>query len=97
MDGIFGGLPKKMHKPIADGIVCGIKKDLAPSIRPEVMKVHPSATQASVGVFGAGRTPEGDGDGKPGKGMKLAHKAEGMMMKKKKAAAAEAHEQLHNM
>lgn len=94
MDGIYAGLPKKMHKPIADGIVSGMKKDMAPSIRPVVCKVEPSATQSSVGVFGAGRTPEGDGDGK-GK-MKLAHKADGML-KKKKAMAVEAHEAMHNM
>ena len=95
MDGIVSGLPKKMHKPIADGIVVGIKKDMAPSIRPQVMKVAPSATQSAVGVFGAGRTPEGDGNAKGG-GMKLAHKADGMM-KKRKAAAVQAHEEMHNM
>jgi hypothetical protein len=63
-----------------------------------VCNVAPSATQASVGVFGAGRTPEGDGDGKPGKGMKMAHNAEGMLKKKKAMAmAVQAHETLHNM
>jgi hypothetical protein len=95
MDGIVSGIPKKMHKPIADGIVTGVKKDMAPSIRPFTVGVKPAATQASVGVFGAGRTPEGDGDGKPGKGMKLAHKSDGMV-KKKKAAAMQAHEDMHN-
>ena len=95
MDGIYAGIPKKMHKPIADGIVSGVKKDLAPSIRPVVCKVAPSATQSAVGVFGAGRTPEGDGNGKSG-GMKLAHTAEGMVKKQRKAAAKEMHEMMHN-
>ncbi len=96
MDGIYPGLPKKMHRPIADGIVTGIKKDMAPSIRPVVMPAKPSATQNSVGVFGAGRTPEGDGDGKPGKGMKMAHSADGAV-KRRREMVKEAHEALHNM
>ncbi len=94
MDGIVSGVPKKMTKPIADGIVTGVKKDMAPSIRPVTIPVKPSATQSSMGVFGAGRTPEGDGDAKHG-GMKLAHKAEGAIKKKAKVMA-EAHEALHN-
>jgi hypothetical protein len=97
MDGITPGIPKKMHKPIADGIVTGIKKDMAQSIQPMLTKCAPSATQSSVGVFGAGRTPEGDGNAKGG-GMKLAHNADGMLKKKmKKAMEVQKHEDLHNM
>ena len=42
--------------------------------------VRPSATQFSAGVFGAGATPEGDGDGKAGR--KMAHHASGDGTKK---------------
>ena len=64
MDGIVGGIPKKQHRAIADGIVSGCKKDMHPKLLPELHKVQPSATQSSEGVFGAGRTPQGMGDGR---------------------------------
>ena len=94
MDGIYTGIPKKVHRPVADGIVCGLPKDLKPSIKADTMKVHPSATTFSAGVFGAGATPQGEGDG--GK-MKMAHKSGGMVARKKKVVAAEQHQELHNM
>ena len=95
LEGIYCGIPKKMSRPIADGITTGLKKDMKQSLNPDLVKVAPSATQVSVGVFGAGRTPQGDGDGK-GK-MKLAHQTAGLASRRKqKLAAMEAHEALHN-
>lgn len=97
LDGIYTGIPRRMNRPVADGIVCGLKKEMNPSIQPFTHKVMPSATQVSVGVFGAGASPQGQGDAKSGaKGMKMAHNAQGAM-KKRKAMMAEAHEALHNM
>ena len=97
LDGIYTGLPKKMHRPIADGITTGLKKDMKQSLAPQTCKVAPSATQVSVGVFGAGATPQGEGDGRGGSKMKLAHQAGSMPVRRaKKMAAMEAHEAMHN-
>jgi hypothetical protein len=38
-----------------------------PKLMPDLHKVQGSATQSSEGVFGAGRTPQGMGDGKGGR------------------------------
>ena len=75
MDGIVRGLEHKKHRPVVDGIVTGVPRKAHLRAAPEMHKVVPSATQSSEGVFGAGRTPEGEGDAKHG-GLKLAHKAE---------------------
>jgi hypothetical protein len=80
MDGIVSGLEHKKHRPVVDGIVTGVPRKAHLRAAPEMHRVVPSATQSSEGVFGAGRTPEGDGNGKGG--MKLAHKAESNGTKK---------------
>lgn len=72
MEGIVKGLEHKKHRPVVDGIVTGVPRKPHLACAPELHKVHPSATQSAEGVFGAGRTPEGDGNGKHGK---LAHQA----------------------
>jgi hypothetical protein len=96
MEGIYTGIPRKMHRPVADGIVSGLHKDMKPELKPEMTKCKPSATQFSIGVFGAGATPQGDGDGRSGGKMKLAHNSEGMS-KKMKAKKLEEHIVMHNM
>ncbi len=68
MDGIVTGLAKNMKKPIADGIVSGIQKKKMSKVIPDVMKCTPSATKFGQGVFGAGATPQGQGDGTTGSG-----------------------------
>lgn len=68
MEGITPGIPRGMKKPMIDGIVSGLsysKHDK--SIKESLHAVKPSATQFSAGVFGAGRTIEGKGDGKGSK------------------------------
>jgi hypothetical protein len=109
MEGIIRGLEHHRHRPVADGIVCGVPRKAHLKDTPDMHKVRPSATQVSVGVFGAGRTPEGEGDARHG-GMKLAHNAEptgtkkGMLRKTsrrayeglKKADEAERHAAVHN-
>jgi hypothetical protein len=98
MDGIYTGIPRKMHRATADGIISGLAKDLRPNLKPDMCGVKPSATQFSAGVFGAGATPQGEGDGKKGvKGMALAHKNPGMSKaRKNKIIASEKHQEMHN-
>ena len=75
MEGIVSGLPKSTHKPVVDGIVTGIAKKKA-SLPPDLTKCTPSATRNGEGTFGAGRTPQGMGDGgnKHAGGMKIVGK-----------------------
>ena len=80
MDGILKGLEHKKHRPVVDGIVCGVPRKAHLKDSPDLHAVRPSATQFSEGVFGAGAKPEGDGDGKGGR--KMAHHAEGDGTKK---------------
>jgi len=82
MEGIVSGIPRGMKKPMIDGIVSGLsysKHD--PSVKASLHTVKPSATQFSEGVFGAGRTIEGKGDGKGSSSMKPA-RGEKMSMRK---------------
>jgi hypothetical protein len=73
MDGIVKGLEHKRHRPVVDGIVCGVPRKAHLKASPDMMKVAPSATQSAEGVFGAGRTPQGDGNsGRHSGGMKIA-------------------------
>lgn len=74
IDGIVRGLEHRKHKPVVDGIITGIPRKSKLKDTPELIKVAPSATQNSEGVFGAGRTAQGDGNGKSSsKTMKMAH------------------------
>jgi hypothetical protein len=66
MEGIVGGVPKASKKPVVDGIVTGIAKRSHVSCQVPTESVKPSATQVSAGVFGAGASPQGQGDGKSG-------------------------------
>ena len=78
MDGIATGLPRKINRPVVDGIVMGCRADLHPKVPPPVHTVKASATTYSTGVFGAMPTPMGDGDAghgpKAAGGMKMSHK-----------------------
>jgi len=93
LDGVVTGIPKRSHKPVVDGIITGVPRPAHLALKPELHKVVPSATQNSVGTFGAGRTPQGQGDGKGG--MKSAHSA--LPKRKAKAEALEKHIAEHNM
>jgi hypothetical protein len=107
MEGIVKGLEHKKHRPVVDGIVTGVPRKAHLKDSPDLHKCSPSATQSSEGVFGAGRTPEGDGNAKHAK---LAHHSEGDGTKKgmvrktarkayegiEKADAAAKHAAVHN-
>jgi hypothetical protein len=56
MDGIVGGLPRKVSPAIVDGIVRGISKGMGSR---GMESVSSSATKDDKGAFGAGRFPEG--------------------------------------
>jgi hypothetical protein len=71
IDGIYQGDMSPYKKN--SGVIAGLNKTV------------PSATRFSEGVFGAGRTPEGMGDGS---GMKKASDAEGAKAKKPRGKAA---------
>ena len=63
MAGIVRGTPKGTRSPMVDGITTGIPKK-KPSMAPPVETTKPSATKFATGVYGAGRTPEGKGNGR---------------------------------
>ncbi len=56
MDGIVGGIPKRLNPPVVDGIVRGVAKS---PVSAQVSSVIPSATKNSKGAFGSGNFPEG--------------------------------------
>jgi len=56
MDGIVGGLPKRVSPAIVDGIVRGLPRGM---VSRAVERVSASATRDSKGAFGAGSFPEG--------------------------------------
>ena len=57
MDGIVGGLPRKVSPAIVDGVVRGISKGNGAKM--DVSKVTASATPQGKGTFGSGAFPEG--------------------------------------
>jgi hypothetical protein len=76
-----------MMMPSIDGIVTGIPypKKMNPNVKSVLEMTKPSATQFSPGVFGAGRTIQGKGDGKGSMGkamgmdMAMAHDSDSSM------------------
>lgn len=56
MDGIVGGLPRKVSPAIVDGIVRGVPRGMGGR---GMESVSASATKDEKGAFGAGRFPEG--------------------------------------
>jgi len=59
MDGIVGGLPRRVSPPIVDGIVRGISRDVNPPLVSGLKHVEGSSTKESKGSFGSGNFPEG--------------------------------------
>ena len=57
MDGIVGGLPRKVSPPIVDGIVRGCSRTAGASTG--MSTVEASATPQGKGMFGSGSFPEG--------------------------------------
>ena len=59
MDGIVGGLPRKVSPAVVDGVVRGVARHMAVGVKAEVSKVAASATPHNKGMFGSGAFPEG--------------------------------------
>ena len=60
MDGIVGGITRRVSPPIVDGIVRGIAKDSNPSVTGGNMsKVNPGATHQERASFGSGAFAQG--------------------------------------
>lgn len=59
MDGIVGGLPRRVSPPIVDGIVRGVARNVNPTLVSAQRKVEASSTSQSKGAFGSGSYPEG--------------------------------------
>lgn len=59
MDGIVGGIARRVSPPVVDGIVRGITKDFNRALGGQMSKVDASATTTSRGAFGAGIFAQG--------------------------------------
>jgi hypothetical protein len=59
MDGIIGGLAKRVNPPVVDGICRGISKDMNPGLGGQMSRVDPGATQQARGSFGSGAFAQG--------------------------------------
>lgn len=59
LEGIVGGLPKRVSPVIVDGICRGVPKGQSDSLQASISKVIGSATPQSKGAFGSGAFPEG--------------------------------------
>jgi len=59
MDGIIGGLAKRVNPPVVDGIVRGLSCDLRPGLGGQMSRVAPGATPQERSSFGSGAFPQG--------------------------------------
>jgi hypothetical protein len=59
MDGIVGGLAKRVKPPVVDGISRGLGVDLRPGLGGQMTRVDPGATTQARGNFGSGAFPQG--------------------------------------
>jgi hypothetical protein len=58
MDGIVGGIARRVNPPVVDGIVRGCPRT-RDSLSAEMSKVVAGATHMDRGTFGSGAFPEG--------------------------------------
>jgi len=59
MDGIVGGIARRVNPPVVDGIVRGISKNVNPGMAAEMSKVQASATSTDRAAFGSGIFAQG--------------------------------------
>jgi hypothetical protein len=59
MDGIVGGLAKRVNPPVVDGIVRGLGVNLNPGLGGQMSRVDPGATPKDRGAFGSGVYAQG--------------------------------------
>ena len=58
MNGIVRGTGKGLSKPIIDGIVCGVPKQMKEKVGSDIKNVKASATKHATGQFGGFSGPE---------------------------------------
>ena len=59
MDGIVGGISRRVNPPVVDGIVRGVSRDVNPGLGGQMSRVDPGATKQERGSFGSGAFPQG--------------------------------------
>ena len=59
MEGIVGGISRRVNPPVIDGIVRGCERNVNPALGGQMSAVAPGATKQSKGAFGSGAFPEG--------------------------------------
>jgi hypothetical protein len=59
MDGIVGGISRRVCPPVVDGIVRGISHDTSPGLGGQMSKIAPGATPHDRGTFGSGIFAQG--------------------------------------
>ena len=59
MDGIVGGLARRVNPPVVDGIVRGISKGMTSSLDGQMSRVDGGATPQARGSFGSGAFAQG--------------------------------------
>lgn len=59
LDGIVGGISRRVNPPVVDGIVRGVSRDVNPGLGGQMSRVDPGATKQERGSFGSGAFPQG--------------------------------------
>jgi hypothetical protein len=59
MDGIVGGLQRRVVPSVVDGIVRGLGRDVNPGLDGNMSRVDPGATHQARGSFGSGAFAQG--------------------------------------
>ena len=59
MDGIVGGISRRVSPPVIDGIVRGLARNSNPGLDGQMSKVDPGATSQARGSFGSGAFAQG--------------------------------------
>jgi hypothetical protein len=60
MDGIVGGLARRVNPPVVDGVVRGCSRDANPNlVGGNMSRVDPGATPQARGSFGSGAFAQG--------------------------------------
>ena len=59
MDGIVGGIGRRVSPAVIDGIVRGISKSMNPGLGAQMSKIVPGATHMDRGTFGSGAFAQG--------------------------------------
>jgi hypothetical protein len=59
MEGIVGGLTRRVSPPVVDGVVRGCPRNMNPGLGGNMSRVDPGATPQARGSFGSGAFAQG--------------------------------------